>query len=58
MSKEKREQLLRMREKVLQTEQERLKGAKTLSIAEVRKCLKERSEEAVQNLVLKGIEID
>lgn len=39
---EKREQVLELREKVLQAEQERLSGAKTLSVAEARKNLKER----------------
>ena len=42
MNKEMNEQLLRLREKVLQSEQERLEGAKTLSIAEARKyCRRE-----------------
>ena len=40
-----REQLLEMRAKVLQAEQERLDGAKTRSIAEARKELRERIHE-------------
>ena len=39
---EKREQMLKLREKVLQAEQERLNQEKTLSVAEARKMLKER----------------
>lgn len=39
---EKREQMLRLREKVLQAEQERIDGAETLSIAQARERLKER----------------
>lgn len=39
---EKREQILKLREKVWQAEQERLKGAETLSISEARKQLRER----------------
>ena len=39
---EKREQMLDLRAKVIQTEEERLSGAKTLSIDEARKRLKER----------------
>lgn len=42
---EKREQMLKLREKVLQAEQERLDGAETLSIAEARKRLRERANE-------------
>ncbi len=42
---EKREQMLELRMKILQAEQERLSGAKTLSIAEARKGLKERINE-------------
>lgn len=56
MSKEMNEQLLRLREKVLQAELERLEGAKTFSIAEARKCLRERNKEEVHNLVLGGLE--
>lgn len=39
---EKREQMLRLREKVLQAEQERLDGAETISVSEARKRLRER----------------
>ena len=39
---EKREQLLELRAKVLQAEQERIEGAETISIAEARKRLIER----------------
>lgn len=39
---EKREQMLKLREKVLQAEQERLDGVQTLSVAEARKRLRER----------------
>ena len=39
---EKREQILELRAKVLQAEQERIEGAETMSIAETRKRLKER----------------
>lgn len=42
---EKREQILQLRAKVLQAEQERLEGAKTRSIAEARKELRERHNE-------------
>lgn len=42
---EKREQMLELRARVLQAEQERLAGAKTQSIAEARKGLKERIHE-------------
>ena len=41
---EKREQMLNLREKVLQAEQERLSGAKTLHVAEARQKLKERED--------------
>ena len=40
---EKREQILQLRAKVLQAEQERMEGAKTFSISEVREMLKERN---------------
>ncbi len=40
---EKREQLLELRDKVLQAEQERLDGAATLSVKEARKQLAERA---------------
>lgn len=42
---EKREQMLELRAKVLQAEQERLDRAKTLSVAEARKRLRERVHE-------------
>lgn len=41
---EKREQILQLREKVLQAEQERLDGADTISISEARKRLRERAD--------------
>lgn len=39
---ERREEMLRLREKVLQAEQERMDGAESLSIAQARERLKER----------------
>ena len=42
---EKREQVLELRAKVLQAEQERLDGANTLSISETKKILMERIDE-------------
>lgn len=42
---EKREQMLKFRETVLQAEQERLDGAKTLSVAQAKERLKERLNE-------------
>lgn len=42
---EKREQILGLRAKVLQAEQERIDGAKTLSISQARKQLRERVNE-------------
>lgn len=42
---ERREQILELRERVLQAEQERLNGTKTISISEARKALKERLDE-------------
>lgn len=42
---EKREQVLELRERVLQAEQERLSGAKTMSVTEARKGLRERLSE-------------
>ncbi len=39
---EKREQLLNLREKVLQAEQERINGAETISLSEARKRIRER----------------
>lgn len=43
---EKREQILELRERVLQAEQERLNGEKTMSVSEARKALRERLSEA------------
>lgn len=42
---EKREQMLQLRAKVLQAEQERINGAETLSVADARKRLRERTSE-------------
>lgn len=42
---EKREQMLKLRAKVLQAEEERINGAKTMSISEARKKLRERIDE-------------
>ena len=39
---ERREQILELRAKVLQAEQERIEGAETLSVSEARKRLRER----------------
>lgn len=39
---EKREQTLKLREKVLRAEQERIDGAETLSLSQARKKLRER----------------
>ena len=39
---ERREQILKLRAKVLQAEQERIEGAETLTIAEAREKLRER----------------
>lgn len=41
---EKREQILQLRAKVLQAEQERLEGAESISISEARRRLKERRD--------------
>lgn len=41
---EKREQALMLRAKIMQAEEERLNGAKTRSISEARKELRERAE--------------
>lgn len=41
---EKREQMLTLRAKVLQAEQERLDGAGTLNVSEARKRLRERAD--------------
>lgn len=40
---EKREQMLQLRAKVLQAEQERISGAETISVSEARKRLRERA---------------
>ena len=42
---EKREQILELRAKVLQAEQERIDGAKTMSVSEARANLRERIHE-------------
>ena len=42
---EKREQMLKLREKILQAEQERMEGVETLSVAEAKKRLMERAHE-------------
>ncbi len=43
---EKREQMLHLRARVLQGEQERIDGQPTISVSEARKRLRERSSEA------------
>lgn len=43
---EKREQILELRERVLQAEQERLNCEKTMSVSEARKALREHLSEA------------
>jgi len=42
---EKREQILELRSRVLQAEEERLSGARTMSISDARKALRERLNE-------------
>ncbi len=42
---EKREQILNLRSRVLQAEEERILGAETISVAEARRRLKERVDE-------------
>ncbi len=42
---EKRDQILQLRAKVLQAEEERISGAKSLSVSEARKRLRERAGE-------------
>ncbi|MEL1133828.1 type II toxin-antitoxin system Phd/YefM family antitoxin [Desulfitobacterium sp. THU1] len=42
---EKREQILQLRARILQAEQERISGAETLSISEARRRLRERANE-------------
>ena len=39
---ERREQMLNLREKIIQAEEERLRGERTMSVADARKALKER----------------
>lgn len=41
---EKREQILELRSKILQAEQERINGAKTMSLAEARVGLRQRTD--------------
>ncbi len=43
---EKREQMLQLRARVLQAEQERIEGQPTISVSEARKRLRERVSEA------------
>ena len=43
---EKREQMLQLRARVLQAEQERIDGESTISVSEARKRLRERASEA------------
>ena len=43
---EKREQILTLRERVLQAEQERQNGAKSMSVSEARRALRERLSDA------------
>lgn len=43
---EKREQMLQLRARVLQAEQERIEGQPTISVSEARKRLRERTSEA------------
>ena len=55
MSQEENEQLLRLREKVLQAEQERLEGAETFSIGEARKyCRGEIGKKQIREMVLES----
>ena len=42
---EKREQILELRSKVLQGEEQRLSGARTMSVSQARRALKERVNE-------------
>ena len=42
---EKREQMLKLRERVLKAEQERIEGQPTMSVAEARRRLRERATE-------------
>ena len=42
---EKREQMLKLRERVLKAEQERIEGQPTMSVAESRRRLRERANE-------------
>ena len=55
MNKEMNEQLLRLSEKVLQAEQERLEGAETFSIGEARKyCRGEIGKKQIREMVLES----
>ena len=42
---EKREQMLKLRERVLEAEQERIEGQPTMSVSEARRRLRERANE-------------
>ena len=42
---EKREQMLKLRERVLKAEQERIEGQPTMSVSEARRRLRERANE-------------
>ena len=42
---EKREQMLKLRERVLKAEQERIEGQPTMSVAEARRRVRERAKE-------------
>ena len=42
---EKREQMLKLRERVLKAEQERIEGKPTMSVSEARRRLRERANE-------------
>lgn len=47
---EQREQVLRLRAKVLQAEQERMDGADTLTVSDARKRLKERGRRFISTI--------
>ena len=47
---EKREQVLELQSRVLQAEQERLSGAKTMSVSEARKALSDPVLDAIERL--------
>ncbi len=42
---EKRKQILKLRDKVIQAERERISGKNTISVSEARKALRERLDE-------------